>query len=129
MKKKILFSLLIVMIFLTITGCSTKAFTGLYVLDSIKGDNASYTADEYKNLTTIQHEMNVKDDKNLTITMKYINSTTNKEEKKVLEYTYDKEFIYDLNGKKVYSYKEEDRKVILNLLEDTHNTVYTYKKK
>lgn len=133
--KKYLVIILLPIITLLLTGCiSQNSILGTYKLTEVQANNVTMTAEEWKKVTSLEYTLVVEDEKNLTISMSYINSSTNKKETDKEYYTFDEKYVYGTDnkgteeGKKYYSYTFDKGTIVLTVLEDSHNSVYTYKK-
>ena len=156
MTKKTLLSLIIILTLFTITGCKEKtkinnsnstsnnnsnevekvdSIVGTYVIEKIESRGKEYTAKEWKDMTTLDYSLEMKND-NTAITIMSYNKNMNGE---IVEeknyYTYDEKYFYGTNNKgteenvKYYSYEYKDGILKLSVIGVESNDVYTYKKK
>ena len=109
---------------------------GTYILTELSADNTTYTAKEWKEMTTMEYSIELKNDKTAIRTLSYKeNMDVNaKETKEVEYYTYDEKYLYGTNnegtldGKKYFSYEYNNGMLKLIVLDDTHNSIFTYQK-
>ena len=134
MKKIFLLFFMFLSVFILV-GCNQKKkvdnnIIGEYKLYEVKTDDKTMSAKKWKEITRLEMSLNVIDENKLTIIDNYINKNDETIES-LDELYYDEEFIYkdEEKKKKYYSYEYNDGVLIISLLNDSHNSVYTYKKK
>lgn len=136
--KKVLFSLLIVVSIFLLTSCgsdggsgSSSSMIGNYELSSLSGDNATYTGEEWKNMTNQTKKLVITKDQ---IEMHDTLTTDGKEESTVEYYTYDDTTLYGTDnegteeGKAYFTYEYSKGTIQLIVIDDDHNSTWTYKK-
>lgn len=134
MRGKLFSFILIIITFLLLTGCGSKKsnsinkeMIGKYELYEITSKDSKYTAQRWKELTSLIYSLEIKED-NIAII------TKSSENKDMEYYSFDKEYFYkkDINNsdkeKKIYSYEYKDSTLKLTLLEGEYKNVYVYKK-
>ena len=147
MKKKILFSLLILLSVFVFTGCGNKeengnykingsnSIYGAYELSEVRGDNAKYTRKEWIDMTTEDRILIMNKDKTASIINTYKDSTTKETVRNEEKYTFDDTYFYGVEstdtkqGVKYFNYKYNDGIIELYVIGDTHNSVWVFKHK
>jgi len=137
MRRKILLSVVILLSLFIITGCTkdSNSVVGTYKISKIETKDKTYTAKEWKDMTTLDYSLEMKKDNTAIITMKYKKNMTEEDNEEKEYYTYDGGLFYGTSnngtekGVKYYSYEYENGTLRLSVLGSETNDVYVYTKK
>ena len=143
MKRSIVLSLFVILgliVLIVLTGCSnggssksnSNSIVGKYEIVELKAENVVYDAKKWKEDTTLDYELEVKDDNKVFFTMKYKENmdANGKEVSETEEYRIeDNKFMNDKENKEECEYEFKDGKLTMTYTKSKHQDQYVFKKK